>query len=102
MHDGALIGIKRLAATSGVHEAEDVLKVLLTGGDVAMMASALLTHGPIHVTEVERSLVEWLDEREYESVNQMKGSVSRSTCEDPEAFERANYVRTLRSWSSSQ
>ncbi len=90
-----------LAATTGVHTAEDVLKVLLTGADVAMMASALLTHGPLHVVELERAILEWLDEREYESVSQMKGSVSRGACEDPAAFERANYLRTLRSWSST-
>jgi len=90
-----------LAATTGVHSVEDVLKLLLTGADVAMMASALLMHGPGHVSELERALLEWLDQREYDSVSQMKGSVSRSTCEDPAAFERANYVRTLRSWSSS-
>lgn len=89
-----------LAATTGVHGVEDVLKVLLAGADVAMMASALLIHGPPHVTGLERSLLEWLDEREYESVAQMKGSVSQQSSEDPAAFERANYVRTLKSWSS--
>jgi len=88
-----------LAATSGVHTAEDVLKVLLTGADIAMMASALLLHGPAHTGELERGVLEWLTEREYESVAQMKGSVSQKAAEDPEAFERANYVRTLQSWA---
>ncbi len=90
-----------LAATSGVHTVEDVVKVLLTGADVAMMASALLQYGPGHVTELERSLLDWLDRREYVSVAQMKGSVSQKSYGDPAAFERANYVRTLRSWSGS-
>jgi dihydroorotate dehydrogenase (fumarate) len=87
-----------LAATTGIHTCEDVLKVLLTGADVAMMASALLLHGPEHVTRLERELLTWLEEREYESVTQMKGSVSQQSYGDPAAFERANYVRTLRSW----
>ena len=90
-----------LAATTGVHTAEDVLKLLLAGADCAMMASALLAHGPSRATEVERAMIEWLDAREYASVEQLKGSVSRRTSEDPEAFERANYVRTLRSWTRS-
>jgi dihydroorotate dehydrogenase (fumarate) len=66
-----------------------------------MLASALLIHGPRHATKLERGVLEWLDEREYESVSQMKGSVSRMSCEDPAAFERANHVRTLRSWPGS-
>lgn len=90
-----------LAATSGVHSAEDVLKALLCGADVAMMASALLTHGPGHVTALERALIAWLEEREYASVSQMKGSVSQKAYDDPAAFERANYIRTLRSWAGS-
>ena len=89
-----------LAATSGVHCAEDVLKVLLAGADAAMQASALLQRGPGLVIELEAALARWLEEREYESVEQLKGSVSQRSAEDPEAFERANYLRTLRSWSS--
>jgi dihydroorotate dehydrogenase (fumarate) len=89
-----------LAATSGVHSAEDVLKVLLAGADAAMQASALLQRGPGLVVELEAALARWLEEREYESVEQLKGSVSQRSAEDPEAFERANYRKTLRSWSS--
>ena len=88
-----------LAATSGVHTAEDVLKVLLTGADVAMLASALLMHGPGHVSVLERGVLDWLAERGYESVAQIKGSVSQKAAENPEAFERANYARTLRSFA---
>jgi dihydroorotate dehydrogenase (fumarate) len=90
-----------LAATSGVHRAEDVLKVLLAGADVAMLASALLRHGPEHLRELERGVFAWLGEREYESVRQLRGSASRDAVADATAYERANYLRTLRSYSSS-
>jgi dihydroorotate dehydrogenase (fumarate) len=90
-----------LAATSGVHTADDVLKLLFAGADVTMLASALLEHGPALIGELERAIGVWLTERDYESVEQMKGSVSQSAVSDPEAFERAQYLRTLRSWSSS-
>lgn len=89
-----------LAATSGVHTAEDALKLLLAGADATMLASALLARGPGLIGEIERDLAQWLEEREYESVEQLKGSVSQAAVPDPEAFERANYLRTLRSWSS--
>jgi dihydroorotate dehydrogenase (fumarate) len=89
-----------LAATSGVHGAEDALKLLLAGADATMMASALLARGPGIVPEIEKAIARWLEEREYESVEQLKGSVSQAAVADPEAFERANYRKTLRSWSS--
>ena len=89
-----------LAATTGVHTGEDAAKALLAGADVAMMTSALLRHGPEHLAQVERWLVRWLDEREYESVQQLRGSVSHAAATDPEAFERANYMKELASFSS--
>ena len=89
-----------LAATSGVHGAPDVLKLLLAGADATMMASALLARGPDIVPGIEEAVVRWLLERDYESVEQMKGSVSQAAIADPDAFERANYRKTLRSWSS--
>jgi dihydroorotate dehydrogenase (fumarate) len=89
-----------LAATTGVHTGLDAAKVLLAGADVAMMTSALLRHGPGHVRTVERELVAILAERDYDSVAQLRGSMSRSSMPDPEGFERANYMRTLMSWSS--
>lgn len=89
-----------LALTTGVHTAEGVAKALLAGADVAMMASALLQYGAEHVQRVERRLVEWMAQREYASVSQLRGSVSQRSVADPTAFERANYVRTLRSYSS--
>jgi len=89
-----------LAATTGVHTGLDAAKVLLAGADVAMMTSALLRHGPGHVRTVERELTQLLAERDHDSVAQLRGSMSRSSMPDPEGFERANYMRTLMSWSS--
>jgi len=90
-----------LAATTGVHRAEDVLKVLLAGADAAMMASALLQHGPGHVRRVLADVASWMAEREYASVRQLVGSLSQRAAPDPSAFERAQYMKTLLTWSSS-
>jgi dihydroorotate dehydrogenase (fumarate) len=85
-----------LAVTGGVHSARDVLKVLLAGGQVAMMTSALLSRGIEHLGEVLDDLWVWLSEREYESVAQMRGSMSFRAVANPAAFERANYLKVLR------
>jgi len=95
-----IAGGASLAATSGIDSGADVAKALLVGADVAMMTSALLRQGPEHVRTVEEALVEWMDAHEYESVDQLRGSVSIGTAEDPTAFERANYVRMLHSWTA--
>jgi dihydroorotate dehydrogenase (fumarate) len=87
-----------LAATSGVESGTDVVKALMAGADVAMTTSALLRHGPEHIGVLEAELVRWLDEHEYESVGQLRGSASHATAPDAAGFERANYMRTLRSW----
>ena len=89
-----------LAATSGIHAASDVIKALAVGADITMMASAILRHGADHVATVERELVAWMEEREYESVAQLRGSATAATVADPTAFERANYLQTLHSWST--
>jgi dihydroorotate dehydrogenase (fumarate) len=89
-----------LAATSGVHSGLDAAKLLLVGADVVMTTSALLHSGPEHIRAMESELVAWMAEVEYESVTQLRGSVSGSAAEDPAAFERANYVRTLYSWAA--
>jgi dihydroorotate dehydrogenase (fumarate) len=89
-----------LAATTGVHTGLDAAKVLLAGADGAMMTSVLLRRGPGHVGVVERELTAVLAEREYASVAQLRGSMSRRAMPDPASFERANYMRTLASWSS--
>lgn len=87
-----------LAATSGAHAGTDVVKGLLVGADVVMMTSALLRYGPEHVRTVETELRAWMTDHEYESVEQLRGSASHATAENPSAFERANYMHTLRSW----
>ena len=87
-----------LAASSGAHSASDVIKGLLVGADVVMMTSALLRAGPDHVATVEAGLRSWLEAHDYDSVTELRGSVSQSTAADPAGFERANYLRTLRSW----
>ncbi len=84
-----------LAATGGVATHEDALKMLLVGADAVMMASELLRRGPERLRETLDGMTRWLEEREYESVEQLKGSMSQLSCPDPEAFERANYIRTL-------
>jgi dihydroorotate dehydrogenase (fumarate) len=91
-----------LAATSGAHSGTDVLKGLMVGADVVMMTSALLRHGPEHVATVETELRAWMSEQEYESVDQLRGSASTATADDPDAFQRANYMATLRSWATPQ
>lgn len=87
-----------LAITGGVHDLHDVLKSLLAGADVTHMCSALLQHGPGHLADILNSLEHWLDEREYEGVQQMKGSVSQHNATDSAAFLRANYVNVLDSY----
>jgi dihydroorotate dehydrogenase (fumarate) len=84
-----------LAATSGVQTSEDVVKLLLAGADVVMLASALLRQGPELLHELTEGLCAWLSEREYSSVEQLKGSMSQETCGDPHAFERSQYVRAI-------
>lgn len=87
-----------LAATTGVQTGSDVVKGLMVGADVVMMTSALLRDGPEHVRTVEAEMRAWLTDHEYESVEELRGCASAATVEDPSAFERANYMQTLRSW----
>ncbi len=89
-----------LAATGGAHTPDDVLKLLLAGADCVMVASSLLKHGPQHVRTLVRGVEEWMTERAYDSVAQMKGSLSQQACPDPDAFERANYMKALKSYTS--
>ncbi len=84
-----------LAGTGGIHTAQDVIKMIMAGADVAMMCSALLKHGPTHVTTVLEDLNKWMVEHEYLSIEQMKGSMSQASVADPAAFERANYMKAL-------
>jgi len=87
-----------LAITGGVHSRDDVLKALLAGADVTHMCSALLRHGPDHLAVVLNELELWLQEREYDSISQLKGSISQQHAADPAAFARTNYVDVLESY----
>jgi dihydroorotate dehydrogenase (fumarate) len=84
-----------LAATSGIHHGVDALKMLMAGADVTMLCSVLLRRGIDHIRVIEREMREWMEEHEYESVEQIKGIMSQKNCPDPTAFERAQYTRSL-------
>ena len=88
-----------LALTSGVHSATDILKAMMAGASVAMVASTLLTHGIDRLTHLLHTLDEWMEQHEYESIMQMRGSMSQQAVADPAAFERANYMKELNSFS---
>jgi dihydroorotate dehydrogenase (fumarate) len=87
-----------LAATSGIHNAEDVLKMLMAGANVTMLCSTLLHNGIGHLRVIEQNLREWMEAHEYISVKQMQGSMSQKHCADPTAFERAQYMKALQSY----
>jgi dihydroorotate dehydrogenase (fumarate) len=87
-----------LAITGGVHTALDVLKAMMVGARVAMMTSALLTHGIGHLNTVRADLLTWMEQHEYESIRQMQGSMSHRSVANPAAFERANYMKVLSSY----
>ncbi len=89
------------AITSGVHDASDALKALLVGADAVMMASALLRNGPGHVAEMLGEMQAWLDENDYESIEQMKGSMSIGSSPNPGAFVRTNYMKMLTTYSTA-
>lgn len=89
-----------LAATSGIETGADAAKAIAVGADVAMMTSAVLRRGPRAVTAALDELVRWLDDHEYTSVAQLRGSTSHATSDDPAAFERANYRQVLHAWSA--
>jgi dihydroorotate dehydrogenase (fumarate) len=90
-----------LAATSGVHHTEDVVKALLVGADATMMASVLLQRGAGYLAQMLQELENWLEENEYTSVEQLKGSMSRIHCADPSQLERANYMKALVSYTDA-
>ncbi len=88
-----------LAVTGGVHTAQDVLKSMMAGAKVAMMTSALLRNGISHLESVRADLLDWMEEHEYTSIQQMQGSLALKSVRSPAAFERANYMRVLSSYS---
>jgi len=97
-----LAGGTSLGLSTGVHTGVDAAKGLLAGADVVMMTSAVLRNGPEHFSVVERGLLDWMDVNEYETVDELRGSASYYASDNPAAFERANYVRTLHSWSAAE
>lgn len=87
-----------MALTSGVHTYEDVLKGLMAGATVTMMTSEVLKNGPKRIGEIANEVRNWLIEHEYESLAQMRGSMSQKNVAQPAAYVRANYMRVLQSW----
>jgi dihydroorotate dehydrogenase (fumarate) len=87
-----------LAATGGVHTAQDVVKAVMAGADAVQMVSSLLTQGPEYLKTVRDGLEQWLSDHGYDSLRQMRGNISQLRCATPEAFERGNYVKILQSW----
>jgi dihydroorotate dehydrogenase (fumarate) len=90
------------AATSGIHEAYDVAKMLLAGANVTMLCSALLRRGIGYLRVLEVDFVTWMEEHNFGSVRDMQGKMSQLNCPDPEAFERIHYIRTLRSYAKTE
>ena len=91
-----------LAATSGIHQPEDVLKMLMAGANVTMLVSVLLRHGIEHIQVIEAGMRQWMEEHEYKSVKQMQGSMSQINCPDESAFERAQYMKAIQSYQPEQ
>jgi dihydroorotate dehydrogenase (fumarate) len=87
-----------LAASGGVHGVGDVVKALMAGADAVQIVSALLAHGPEHLLVLREGLERWMEEREYASIAQLRGSMSLARCPDPRAFERGGYMRVLQTW----
>jgi dihydroorotate dehydrogenase (fumarate) len=91
-----------LAASGGVHSAEGVIKAVMAGADAVQLVSVLLQHGPERLRTILKDLRGWLVEREYDSLKQMKGSMSLGRCPDPAAFERGNYIKLLQGWRTTR
>lgn len=87
-----------MAITGGIHTAEDVLKSMMVGANATMIASELLRHGHSRISAILSDITAWMEEHEYHSIEQMTGSLSQIHCQNPDAFERANYMKTLQSW----
>jgi dihydroorotate dehydrogenase (fumarate) len=88
-----------MAITGGVHTAEDVVKSMMAGARVAMMTSALLRNGPDYPAKLIANLIGWMEKHEYASIAQMQGSMSQRAVAEPAAFERANYMKVLSSYT---
>jgi len=90
-----------LAVTGGIHDAQGMLKALLAGADVGMVASVLYKKGFGQIGTMLNEIAAWMDEKEYESVEQLKGSMSRENCPDPSAFQRGNYMKALTTFTGT-
>jgi len=90
------------AVTGGVHDAVDAVKALMAGADTVQMVSALLKHGPERLRQVREGVVDWLEEHEYASLAHLRGSMNLATCPNPAAYERANYMLMLKSWTAQR
>ena len=88
-----------LGATSGVHSAEDAIKLLLAGADVVHLCSVLLQKGPAHLAVLQAGLVRWMEEQGFASLDELRGRLSEVNVPDPAGFERANYMQVLDSYS---
>ena len=91
-----------LAASGGVHSVPDAVKALMTGADVVQVVSLLLRKGPGELAKLKQGLVQWLEEHDYASLGQLRGSMNYETCPDPAAYLRANYLMLLQSWSPEE
>lgn len=88
-----------MAVTGGVHTVDDVIKSILAGANVAMMTSAIMKNGINHITRLKNELAEWMDKHEYKSLNEIRGKMSQQSVKEPSAFERANYMKVIKSYS---
>lgn len=86
------------AATSGINRGQDAIKMMMAGAKVAYVVSALMRHGIYHLKDMEMEMRHWMEEHEYESIQQMQGSMSQINCPDESAFERAQYMRAIQSY----
>jgi dihydroorotate dehydrogenase (fumarate) len=87
-----------LAASGGVHSGQDAVKAIMAGAHAVQLVSVLLQRGPEQLKVILHELTQWMQEREYRSMEQMRGSMNLDRCPDPAAFERGNYVKILQTW----
>jgi dihydroorotate dehydrogenase (fumarate) len=87
-----------LAATSGIHNSQDIIKMLMVGASTTMLCSVILRNGINYLKSLQQDVIKWMETHEYESVRQMQGTMSQLNCPDPTAFERAQYMKVLQSY----
>jgi dihydroorotate dehydrogenase (fumarate) len=86
------------AATSGINKGHDVIKMMMAGANVTLIVSALLRHGVHHLKDMEKEILHWMEEHEYESIKQMQGSMSQINCPDESQFERVQYMKAIQTF----